>query len=114
MVSFESFNGRMRDELLNGEIFYSYKGSNWTFSAIVTDPVGKQHRVYLFTASQVPMRRHVKIGAQANPYDLTWETYFEKRIDAKMVARLIRRKQLLNLWKSQQEIYPVCSQKITS
>ena len=94
--------------------FHFYKGNNWTFSAKATDPQGKQQRVYLFAASQVPIRRHIKIRAQANPYDPTWETYFEKRIDAKMVASLTSRKQLLNLWKSQQGICPVCSQKITS
>ena len=94
--------------------FHFHKGNNWTFSAKATDPDGKQQRVYLFTASQVPIRRHIKIRAQVNPYDPIWETYFEKRIDAKTIASLRGRKQLLNLWKSQQGICPVCSQKITT
>jgi len=94
--------------------FHFHKGNNWTFSAKATGPQGKQPRVYLFTASQVPIRRHVKTRAQANPYDPSWETYFEQRLNAKMIGTLRGRKQLLNLWKSQQGICPVCSQKITS
>jgi RNA-directed DNA polymerase len=94
--------------------FHFHKGNNWTWSAKTTTLDGKQQRIYLFAASHVPIRRHIKIRGQANPYDPTWETYFEKRMDAKVVATLTGRKQLLNLWKSQQGICPVCSQKITT
>ena len=27
----------------------------------------------------IPITRHVKIKAQANPYDPNWKTYFERR-----------------------------------
>jgi RNA-directed DNA polymerase len=33
----------------------------------------------LFQASSVPIRRHKKIKAEANPYDREWYAYFEKR-----------------------------------
>lgn len=93
--------------------FHLHKGNNWTWSAKATNHAGKQRRQYLFRASCEPIRRHVKVRGQANPYDPAWETYFEKRIDAKMVKSLAGRNKLLNLWKSQHGICPVCTQKIT-
>ena len=94
--------------------FHFYKGNNWVWSAKTTSQKGKRRRIYLFTASNVPIRRHIKVRGQANPYDPAWETYFEKRIDAKMVKSLAGRNKLLNLWKSQDGICPICNQKITN
>ena len=64
-------------------------------------------------AAQIPIRRHVKVKKQANPYDPQWEAYFEKRLDAKMNDKLNSKQQLLSLWRSQQGICPICQQKIT-
>ena len=33
----------------------------------------------LFRAMTIPITRHVKIRAQANPYDTQWKAYFERR-----------------------------------
>ena len=49
----------------------------------------------------------------ANPYDPLWETYFERRLDLKMLNDLDGKRKLLNLWMSQRGICPVCHQKIT-
>jgi hypothetical protein len=32
----------------------------------------------------------MKIRAEANPYDPSWETYFEKRLDVQMVRTLVK------------------------
>ncbi len=46
-------------------------------------PDGKPHRVLLFRASDVPIRRHIRIRAEANPFDPQFEAYFEERSTSK-------------------------------
>jgi RNA-directed DNA polymerase len=67
----------------------------------------------LFYASDVPIRRHIKVKGKANPYDPQWEAYFERRMDARMVAELVWQRRLLSLWREQGGRCPVCRQKIT-
>jgi RNA-directed DNA polymerase len=41
----------------------------------------------LFKLSDILIRRHVKIRADANPLDLKWKEYFDKRVKrTKMLA----------------------------
>jgi RNA-directed DNA polymerase len=68
----------------------------------------------LTKATDTHFKPHVKIKGQANPFDPYWETYFEHRLDVKMVDNLRGRRQLLRLWKEQKGICPVCQQKITT
>jgi RNA-directed DNA polymerase len=79
----------------------------------VRDKESSRRKVHLFRASKVPIVRHVKIRAAANPYDPEWERYFEKRLDAKMAADWKGRQSLLRLWQSQRGVCPVCQHKIT-
>jgi RNA-directed DNA polymerase len=67
----------------------------------------------LIHAADTPYKHHIKIKGAANPFDPQNETYFEHRLDVKMVNNLRGRRQLLRLWKEQQGICPVCQQKIT-
>jgi RNA-directed DNA polymerase len=69
---------------------------------------------WLFHAASVPIRRHVKIRAAANPYDPAWEPYFERRLGVKMEATLAGHRALLHLWKRQGGRCPRCDQPITS
>lgn len=85
----------------------------WRFFGQSSDKDGKPVTIYLTHAARIPIRRHAKIKNQANPYDPQWETYFEKRLDAKMGDKLWSKRQLLSLWRSQQGFCPICQQKIT-
>lgn len=67
----------------------------------------------LTKATDTHYKVHIKIRGDANPFDSQWETYFEHRLDVKMVSNLKGRRQLLRLWKQQSGICPVCQQKIT-
>ena len=29
--------------------------------------------------SDIPIRRHIKVKCEANPFDSTWDAYFERR-----------------------------------
>lgn len=88
--------------------FRTLRNDNWVFHG---DADGVDRR--LIRAARVPIERHTKVKGAANPFDPQWEAYFEHRLDVKMVKTLRGRRQLLRLWKEQNGICPVCSQKIT-
>lgn len=86
---------------------------SWVFQGEFTETDGTKRIARLFYMTTVPIKRHIKVKGEANPYDPTWETYFEKRLDVKMESDLKGRWQLLNLWREQNGLCPVCNQKIT-
>jgi RNA-directed DNA polymerase len=91
------------------EKYFKRRGNDhWVFFGVAD---GKTK--HLRSAAAVPIERHVKIDARANPFDPAWEVYFEKRLGVKMAANLCSRRQLVYLWKEQNGICPVCDQKIT-
>ncbi len=67
----------------------------------------------LFNIGKLPIKRHTAIRAAANPFDPTWEQYFEQRLDRKMMETFEGTKQLRHLWREQQGVCPICRQKIT-
>jgi RNA-directed DNA polymerase len=81
---------------------------DWVFFG---DYDGKEWR--LFSASRIPIKRHIKIKADANPYDPAWELYFEERLSRQMEHTLRGSRQLDYLWREQNGICPVCQQKLT-
>jgi len=83
------------------------------FSGEILGREGALQPIRLMKASSVPIERHVKIRSEANPYDPEWETYFEKRLDVKMVHNLEGKRSLLHLWKQQDGLCPLCNRKIT-
>ena len=60
--------------------YYRYAHGNcWTFFAAVKDIKGKKQYRDLIKAGRIHIIRHVKIRAEANPFDPDWTDYFEKR-----------------------------------
>ncbi len=97
---------------IKAKYFGTYGGDQWRlFGSVVRG--GAVKTVYLYKASSVPVRRHVKIQMEANPYDPQWELYFEHRLGVQMASNLRHRWQLRYLWQRQNGICPVCGQKIT-
>jgi RNA-directed DNA polymerase len=45
----------------------------WVFSGESTNPSGEPQKIYLFQAHRVPIKRHIKIRGEVNPYDPVWE-----------------------------------------
>jgi RNA-directed DNA polymerase len=88
--------------------FAPNRGRNWVFHGNVNDK-----DLLLYDAASMPIKRHIKVRAEANPFDPEWEVYFEKRLGVQMASNLRGRKQLLWLWKEQKGICPVCHQMIT-
>jgi len=93
--------------------FQSLQDRNWVFTGHITDKEGSVQQRWLFSAAYMPIKRHTKIKAEANPYDPAWETYFEERLGVKMANTLLGRRKILLLWKQQDGFCPVCQQKIT-
>ncbi len=52
-------------------------------------------------AAEVRIERHVLIRHEANPYDPSWEEYYEGRLQAKMAATLAGRELLSALYERQ-------------
>lgn len=77
------------------------------------DRRGKPRTIRLVKAKDVPIKRHVKIKAAANPYDPNWESYFEERLGLQMRDNLRGYDKLLKLWFNQNGRCPQCGQKIT-
>jgi RNA-directed DNA polymerase len=60
----------------------------WEFAVDTHDSRdGKPIKLRLAQASAVPIRRHIKIRSDANPFDPTWRTYFEERALLKLRGR---------------------------
>jgi RNA-directed DNA polymerase len=101
----------------NGWIVNKYyrrvNGRKWEFTGETMGKDGKLRTTRLFQAYRVYIERHVKVRAQANPYDPQWESYFERRLYHKMVDHLKERKVLLYLWQRQNGVCPICKEKIT-
>lgn len=93
--------------------FHTSERQKWIFCGDMVGKEGKLYQVQLLKASSVAIIRHTKIKGEANPYDPTWEIYFEERLGVKMVNDLKGRRQLLYLWKQQEGQCPLCRQKIT-
>ena len=88
----------------------------WGFAAENREklnPNGKPLVISLFHAVDIPIKRHIKIKGEANPFDPQFETYFEDRMTSKMRDTLKGSKRLLRLWLNQGGNCPVCGQKIT-
>ncbi len=96
------------------EKYFPDEGPNrWVFTGVLKGEEGQVKVVRLLAASSIRIERHTKIRAEANPYDPAWETYFEKRLDVQMAARLKGKRWLRHLWIEQKGLCPVCNQKIT-
>lgn len=93
--------------------FHRIERRNWVFCGEAIGRNGKPYRVRLLDAASVTIKRHAKIKGEANPYDPTWEIYFEERLGVKMANNLRGRRQLLYLWKQQDGQCSICRQKIT-
>ena len=63
--------------------------------------------------SSIPIQRHVKIRADANPYDPAHDDYFEERLAAKWQQKEQGRRKLRRLWHAQDGKCPECGRKIT-
>jgi RNA-directed DNA polymerase len=97
--------------------FKTVGSRNWAFAVEDREklyPNGKPLVISLFRASDTPIKRHIKIRGEANPFDPKFETYFEERSTSKMRDNLKGNKRFLSLWLNQGGNCSICRQKITA
>src|SRR5262249_47288455 len=88
-------------------------GRNYVLQGTYYDRLGKPHTVRLEKAADIPIRRHIKIKAAANPYDPEWEIYFEERSALQMKDSRKGYEKMVKLWFNQNGRCPQCEGKIT-
>ena len=68
--------------------------------------------IILEKMSSVVIERHVKIQADANPFDPKYEQYFERRLHVKMTKGQAGKTKLARIWVQQGGKCPVCKTRI--
>lgn len=60
--------------------YFAREGTrDWVFRAETRDGAGNSTFVRLVKTTDVPIRRHCKVRAEANPFDPAWDSYFAAR-----------------------------------
>lgn len=95
---------------IKAKYFKSVGTRNWVFSGELEG--GKTAR--LVYTMDLPIKRHVKVKGEANPYLLEFETYFEQRLERVWKESMKGKRKLLNLWLRQQKRCAMCKHLITS
>jgi RNA-directed DNA polymerase len=94
--------------------YFDRRGNrDWSFFGETCDDEGRPTKVWLYYAKSTPIKRHVKVKGEANPYDPTYETYFEEREGAHMLETFRGTRTLRYLWHEQRGLCTQCNTKIT-
>lgn len=102
-------HGNRQKRWVKKKYFHSVKSENWVFQSTLLP--GKPVR--LLSSKDIPIVRHTKIRAEANPYDPRDEQYFEDRLERSWKASTKGRKKLQTLWTRQGKRCPMCRSVIT-
>ena len=96
------------------EKYFKTRGfRNWVFTATEEKEDGARGDFILLKESDTPIRRHIKIKADANPHDPQWEAYFEFRWGKKMLNSSRGRGKLYRVWQRQGGLCSICQASIT-
>jgi len=93
--------------------FAQHNGQDWSFFGETWNNEGQPSKIWLLYARNTPIKRHVKVQGDANPYDPAYESYFEQREAAHMRESFRGTRILRFLWYEQRGLCPVCNLKIT-
>ena len=88
--------------------YFIASGQNGRFSVLVKGKDGKIRIFQIFQIGMVPIRRHVKIKSEVNPYDAAFDNYFVKRRKEKQKAALITHQKCIYLLNVKNKAKRVC------
>ena len=91
---------------VRSKYFHTVGGERWVFQSV--DVFGKPKR--LFKSKSTPIKRHIKIKAEANPYDRNFELYFEQRLIKSWKEKQLHRGKLRMIWMRQKHRCLICKQ----
>jgi RNA-directed DNA polymerase len=69
--------------------FTTLGGDNWRFHCLIKGKDGNKKPLYLKRASDTLIRRHIKVKAEANPFDPRFTDYFKERKEKNRKAKLL-------------------------
>jgi len=93
--------------------FAQRRGRNWSFFGETCDDHGQPRTFWLWHAGSTPIKRHIKVKSDANPYDPVYEAYFEQR-EAAHIRDSFRGSRVLRfLWFEQRGLCVLCNERIT-
>lgn len=105
---------RKRLPWIKNRYFHRIGTRDWIFAAEERHSESDDVKLFkLEHLSKMAIVRHVAVKSEANPYDQTWESYFEERLSLRMARSLTGRRVLLSLWISQGGKCAHCGEKIT-
>ncbi len=85
---------------------------HWVFTTATRGYNGEPRTLVLLSAADTRIVRHVRVKADANPFDPVWDAYFAERKYSRMLQRLQDRSFPKRLWQQQEGQCPVCGQLI--
>ena len=88
-------------------------GRNWSFFGETWDDHAQPSTIWLWHANRTPIKRHVKVKGDVNPYDPAYETYFEQRERTPIQETFRGTRTLRFLWHEQRGLCAVCNTQIT-
>ncbi len=88
--------------------FQTVEGRHWVFA---TDYV--KDGAVLYDPARIPIKRHIKIRGDYNPYDPSWEMYGEIRQQQRLSDQMQHRREWSSLYKSQRGKCVLCGGMIT-
>ncbi|MGF6777765.1 group II intron reverse transcriptase/maturase [Paraburkholderia sp. GAS334] len=100
-------------EWVRKKYFHSIGDRNWVFRTMTTNDEGVREWKELHTLASTPIKRHVKIAGEFNPFDPQWELRGEEVRQERMLASMRHRTLWSALYKSQRGLCGLCQCKIT-
>ncbi len=64
---------------ISRKYFTALAGDNWRFHCTIKDKEGNKKTLYLKRATDTHIRRHIKVKAEANPFNPRFKEYFKER-----------------------------------
>lgn len=64
---------------IKDKYFIKVGSRNWKFGFICKECDKKKHTFVLMKLADIPIERYIKVKKEANPFDMTWDAYFERR-----------------------------------
>ena len=98
---------------IKARYFHRFGSRDWIFAAKIKKGNGKADYMKLYWTTDTPIRRHVKIKAEAHPYNMAWESYFEERKFQKVNDDLTLYGRVKKLWQVQKGKCPICKEDFT-
>lgn len=99
-------HGNRNKRWVKGRYFRTVGGERWVFQSVGAE--GKPVR--LLRSKDTPIKRHIKVKGEANPYDRNFEFYFEQRLIKRWKENKFKLNKVRLIWERQHHRCLMCNQ----